>query len=184
MPVNREKMIAQLVLHEGLRLVPYVDPVGKLTLGVGYNLADRGQELFEFIIKRKLGPQNDIKITKDEALKVLRYDIDRVDRSVPAAVPEYYSFDDVRQRVLVDMVFNLGLRTFLTFVGTIAALRKKDWPTAVAHLKVTVWARQVGDGPGGKFDRADRLEQMLLTGLDYSVVANEHKKNLPSTTMA
>lgn len=35
-------LIDQLVRDEGLRLHPYIDSVGKLTIGVGRNLTDMG----------------------------------------------------------------------------------------------------------------------------------------------
>ena len=43
--MNRIK--AQLVRHEGLRLKPYRCTAGKLTIGIGRNLDDRGISLKE-----------------------------------------------------------------------------------------------------------------------------------------
>ena len=40
--MNRDRLRAQLVLHEGSRLKPYRDTVGKLTIGIGRNLDDVG----------------------------------------------------------------------------------------------------------------------------------------------
>ena len=37
-----EKLTAQLTKHEGLRLKPYHCPAGKLTIGIGRNLEDKG----------------------------------------------------------------------------------------------------------------------------------------------
>jgi len=38
----KEKLIRQLREHEGLRLPPYHCPAGKLTIGIGRNLGDKG----------------------------------------------------------------------------------------------------------------------------------------------
>ena len=40
--MDKEKLIEQLRLHEGVEHMPYKDTVGKLTIGVGRNLDDRG----------------------------------------------------------------------------------------------------------------------------------------------
>ncbi|WP_413910534.1 glycoside hydrolase family protein [Desulfobacula sp.] len=37
-----KKIADQLIKHEGLRLKPYHCPAGKLTIGVGRNLEDKG----------------------------------------------------------------------------------------------------------------------------------------------
>jgi lysozyme len=171
-----ERMEAQLVLHEGVKLRPYLDTDENWTLGVGYNVTARGLDDFERIIGRTLdwspfgldptAPQPDL-ITRDEALEVLRADIVRVDQATRVYFPEYASLDPIRQRVCLDLAFNLGFRA-LGFKNTIAAVKQHDWSTAARELFKSKWAYQVGDGPGGRYDRADRLAHMLLTGQDYS----------------
>ena len=59
MAYRMESMIGMLKRHEGLRLKPYQDTIGKLTIGYGRNLDDRG-------------------ISKEEAEYLLRNDISRV----------------------------------------------------------------------------------------------------------
>lgn len=168
--VNRERMEAQLVLHEGLRTEPYVDTEMNWTIGVGYNITGRGWDSLEKVIGRRVRPADGMtekaRITRDEALAVLRADIDRVERVVQVYFPEYDSLSEVRQRVCVDMAFNMGYGA-LKFKRTIAAMKARDWSTAAKELYRSKWAGQVGDGPGGHFDRADRLAKMLLTGVDY-----------------
>ncbi|MGR9580626.1 glycoside hydrolase family protein, partial [Pandoraea sputorum] len=66
------------------------------------------------------------------------------------------SLDPVRQRVLMNMAFNmqgklLGFRNFL------AAAQRGDWARASAEMLDSLWARQVGD-------RSKRLAKMMETG--------------------
>ena len=165
----------QLVLHEGLREDAYRDTLGYWTIGVGYNLSARGPAALETAIGRKFTVKDlqgrarysTLHITREEALKALRLDIKRVTGAVAAAWPFYSQLDPVRQKVAVDMAFNMGHKAE-RFVGTIAAIEAGDWPAAVSHLYHSRWAGQVGDGEGGQFDRADRLTRMLLTGEDYT----------------
>ena len=77
-----------LIRHEGLRLKPYRDTVGKLTIGVGRNLDDVG-------------------ITREEALYLLKNDIDNARRELIKTIPRFLDMDKVRQIVLISMTFNL-----------------------------------------------------------------------------
>ena len=43
---NRSKFLQQLTLHEGSRSHPYRCTSGKLTIGVGRNIEDRGTKPF------------------------------------------------------------------------------------------------------------------------------------------
>lgn len=166
--VNRTRMTAQLVLHEGLRTAPYLDTVKKWTIGVGYNISDRGLQFLEDAIGRTVSPRmQDLRITNAEALLVLDKDITRFESAVQVHFPEYAGLDEVRQRVCLDLAFNMGLRA-LGFNNTIAAIKRHDWSTASRHLWKSKWAGQVDDGPGKHWGRADRLTTMLLTGQDYT----------------
>lgn len=163
--VNRERMAEQLILHEGLRLKPYLCSEGYLTILVGYNVDARGwQEL-----GRMLGrPVNaDSVFTREDALKVLAIDIERFEKATIVHFPEYKKLSEVRQRVVLDMAFNMGFRA-LGFVQTKAAIISGNWSKAARELYKSKWANQVDDGEGGRFGRADRLVQMLLTNTDYT----------------
>lgn len=166
--VDKKKTEKQLVLHEGIRLVSYKDSLGFWTIGVGYNVDARGVGQLEKICGRSFaGPVESLTITRDEALKVLRYDIDNFEKAVQKYFPTYDTLNEVRQRVCLDMAFNLGFKA-LGFHQTIAYIKAGDWSGAAKQLYLSKWSRQVGDGPGGKWDRCDRLAKMLLTGLDYT----------------
>jgi lysozyme len=54
-----------LVQHEGLKLEPYLCPAGKLTIGIGRNLEDRGISIDEaqYLL------MNDISRCRKEAMK-------------------------------------------------------------------------------------------------------------------
>lgn len=167
--MNAKRLAEQLLLHEGLKEKAYRDTLGFWTVGVGYNLAARGKTELERVIGRSLpSDYAQIQITKGEALCMLNEDIRRIERRVVALFPTYLGLDEVRQRVVMDMAFNMGTKT-LGFVDTIDAIKKQDWPRVSRNLFRSRWARQVDDGEGGRFGRADRLAKMMLTGQDYVV---------------
>jgi lysozyme len=128
----------QLIDHEGLELKPYQCTADKLTIGVGRNIEDRG-------------------ITEDEARYLLKNDIKIVEDELLERKPEVAGLDSVRQRVLVDMGFNLGIPTLLKFQNMWAAIEEEDFERAADEAMDSRWAKQVGR-------RAERLCQAMATG--------------------
>lgn len=132
------RMKAELGRDEGVRLKPYRDGVGKLTLGIGRNLDDVG-------------------ITANEADYLLENDIGRAMAGLDAALPWWRELSEARQRALVNMAFNLGVAGLLGFRAAIAALHAGDYDAAAVAALDSRWARQVGM-------RADRIAAMLREG--------------------
>jgi lysozyme len=125
-----------IIQHEGLRLKPYKDTVGKLTIGVGRNLDDCG-------------------ISHDEALVLLENDLNSC-RYQLTQYSWFRTLDAVRQDVIVELVFNVGLQRALNFKKMIAALAEFDYATASKELLDSAWSKQVG--PNRSNDMAKRLE--------------------------
>lgn len=157
--VNRPAMVNQLVLHEGLKLVPYPDTQGNATCGVGYNVHARGWDLWEQITGYV--PTPDRPATREGCLAVLNADLDRLEQAVPRYWAYYTNLDEIRQRVVLDMAFNMGFNA-LGFKNCIAAIERKDWSRAARELYNSKWGHQVGEARG---QRCDRLARMMLTGL-------------------
>lgn len=167
--MDYERMEQQLVLHEGLRTKAYQDTEGFWTIGVGYNLSARGTGPLKQLLNRGFPTHvSQTTITDLEALRVLLFDIARVESELLTAWPYYAQLDGIRQRVALDMAFNLGIHGAANFVRTRHAVERGDYEEAVNDLYMSKWAHQVGDGEGGAFDRCDRLATMLRTGEDYT----------------
>jgi lysozyme len=136
--MNREKLIQLLKKHEGLRLKPYKDSVGKLTIGVGRNLSDVG-------------------IFEEEAEMMLMNDIDRCIDDLDYHIPWWDSIDEIRQMVLVDMCFNLGIFGLLGFKNTLESIKFGNYEKASQQMLDSKWAIQVGN-------RAKELSEMMRGG--------------------
>jgi lysozyme len=108
---------------EGLRLEPYVDITGHLTIGWGRNLVN-GIHIDE----AELMFQNDLKQTVDELLSCSWYE------PLPNAV----------KNALINMNFNLGIHKLLEFKEMIEALEHKNYREAARCALNSRWARQVG----------------------------------------
>jgi lysozyme len=136
-----DKLITQLKVHEGVRSKVYLDTEGIETIGVGRNLRDRG-------------------LSDDEIELMLANDIRDFQEEVENAFPWWSDLDDVRQRVVVDMAFNMGLGSLSKFVNTLAHIENGRYEEASVEMLDSKWARQVGD-------RANVLSNMMKTGEDH-----------------
>lgn len=111
--------------HEGLRLEPYTDTVGKLSIGYGRNLDDRG-------------------ISKDIAEAMLDEDMEIAERDCRTVYGE--GFDDLsveRQAVLIEMCFQLGRSRFAGFAQMLAKSIGGDHVGAANEMLNSKWAQQV-----------------------------------------
>ena len=132
------KLIDILIKHEGLRLKPYNDTVGKLTVGVGRNLYDVG-------------------ISKDEAMYLLNNDIEKVLFQCSKEFPWLPNLTDARKDVIYSMAFNLGMFGLLKFKKFLEAVAHGDYEEAKLEMLNSRWAMQVGN-------RAIELSKMMETG--------------------
>ncbi len=130
-------LVTELRRDEDRRLKPYLDTVGKITIGVGRNLTDVG-------------------ISSSECSILLENDIKRTLIWLDHHLPWWRTLDAIRQRVLINMAFNLGGK-LLTFVNALAAIQRTDYAAAANAMLASKWATQVGA-------RANRLADMMRTG--------------------
>ena len=130
-------LMNELKRDEGFRDCVYQCSAGKLTVGYGHNLEDSP-------------------IPEPVADSLLGYDIGAAMRDCER-FDLYYTLDDVRKRVIINMVFNLGANGVSKFKKMIAAIEAKDYVTAASEMLDSKWASQVGE-------RANRLSHLMLEG--------------------
>ena len=176
---QQERLRQQLILHEDLRLKPYHCTAAKQTIGVGYNISDRGWAPLERTTGRSRDSLSLGGLTREEALAQLDADITMFVEQIRKQLPRFDQLDAVRQRAIIDFVFNLGTVRAAAFKNAIAAgrlaleqtdpaLRQACWDACAFHMLDSAWSRQVDDGLGGRHGRADRLCGMIRTGKDYA----------------
>ena len=161
--LDREKLKAQLVKHEGKKNHVYKDTEGHPTIGVGFNLDRSGarakiEALGLDYAKVKAGTQD---LTDEQVYKMLDGDMDTAIADSKSVFPKFTDLSDVRQRVIVDMVFNLGKSKFLGFKKLIDAVKADDFAKAADEMKDSTWYTQVGQ-------RGKTLEKMMRTDMDPS----------------
>ena len=127
-----------LLRYEGIRLKPYRCTQGRLTIGIGRNLDDVG-------------------ISSEEAHLMLDNDIKRVKADADRELIWFDALDEVRQYVVLLMLFQLGPTTFRKFRRFIRAMDRQDYEIAAKEMLASDWAKQT---PA----RAQELAMLMLRG--------------------
>lgn len=130
----------QLMRDEGLRRYPYSDTTGHLTIGIGHNL--------------------DVKGLSAAAIDLIFWeDVADVTTDLDRRLPWWRTLNRARQRVLINMAFNLGVSGLLTFRHTLAHIQAQRFDEAAVEMLNSRWAGQVGQ-------RAVRLSHIMRSGED------------------
>lgn len=138
----RDKAKAQLRSDEGERFKLYRCTAGKLTIGVGHNIEDRG-------------------VSKQVSELMLEEDLSQAVQDAVYLFPGFNSrvdFTDNRKAALVNMAFQLGRDRLSGFARMRAAVAAGDWEAAADHALDSKWAKE--DTP----ERAKRVAAALREG--------------------
>ena len=145
MKYRKEHLLEELVKHEGLRLQVYQDTLGIDTIGIGRNLKDRGiskEELDELDIPT-IDHVYEYGITEADAMVLAENDVQIVEEELLRAHPCVEELDAVRQLVLVDMAFNMGVPRLCKFKKMWNAIHEKKFDVASKEMLDSRWANQV-----------------------------------------
>lgn len=141
---------AKLKIHEGEKLRPYMDCCGRfwrecacsrrgnLTIGIGHNLEyGISRDASDFIFEQ------DLSVAVAECRREFLW-FDRLDA--------------VRQDVIINLAFNMGIERLKGFRRMLDAAEHDDWETAAYELFNSLWAKQV------QKPRRDDLVNALANG--------------------
>lgn len=130
-----------IIQDEGCELDAYQDKSGIWTIGYGHNIESNG-----------------LRIRQEQAEELLNEDIQRAYLGAKRLVSNFSELDEVRQAVVVSMVYQMGLTRAMKFkVHTIPLIEARKFREAAARLRRSLWARQTPE-------RVERLAVMLETG--------------------
>jgi lysozyme len=146
-PANLALLLAELRRDEGVRYVEYPDSKGIPTTGVGHNL--------------RISPLPagwTYPLSDDRVDQLLTGDLGDTFAQLNASLSWWTTLDDVRQRVIANMCFNMGISDLLDFHNTLAAMQCGSYAIAAAGMKASKWYGEVGA-------RAARLCSAMETGV-------------------
>ena len=140
-----DKLREELIYDEGVRLDVYRCTEGYLTVGIGHKIIDGDIEYGKpegYTITEKR-----MKQLFDLDVAVVREDCHRL----------YNDFDDLpeeAQRIIANMMFNLGLPTMKKFRGMKRCVDERNWSGAADEMVDSRWYEQVTN-------RANRLVKRM-----------------------
>tara|TARA_R100000306_G_C4360989_1_gene135254 strand:+ start:420 stop:908 length:489 start_codon:yes stop_codon:yes gene_type:complete len=141
---DREDLIKQIAHHEGIVLKVYIDSLGFDTIGIGRNLEHRGIADLELAhMEKTISDIYENGITEEDAYFLAHQDIGIVEKELLSSRSIVRELDAIRQRVLVDMAFNMGMPRLNKFVLMWKAIDSQNFSSAALEMMDSRWARQV-----------------------------------------
>ena len=140
-----DKLKEEIKTDEGVIYEVYLDHLGYKTCGVGH-------------LCRATDPENKLEV--GDPVSVERVDIlfaEDLETTIDECKLLYNNFDDLPeevQRIIANMMFNMGRPRLSRFHKMKKAVDNKDWVEASVQMKDSLWARQVPN-------RADRLVKRM-----------------------
>lgn len=134
---NLTDLEKQVIQDEGFKTIPYQDTKGYWTCGVGWNMDANPMRESEVIFRLR----NDLLEAKGYAEKF----------------DWFKNLNEVRQNVIIEMIFNLGLNKFNQFQKMIIAIKNNHFSEAAHEMLNSKWATQVKG-------RAERLAAQMESG--------------------
>ncbi|MEK9917821.1 MAG: hypothetical protein VW496_00370 [Pelagibacteraceae bacterium] len=159
MKYNRLQLISELKKHEGIVLHVYKDILGIDTIGIGRNLQDRGilEEEFETMSVSSMEEIYENGISEGDAIYLATNDIAIVEDELLKRHPCVENLDPVRQMVLVDMAFNMGVPRLCGFKRMWRNIHENLFHAASIEMLDSKWANQVKS-------RATKLAERMCVG--------------------
>lgn len=145
-PENEQHLIEELRFDEGVRYVPYRDTKDIPTVGVGHNLQ-----------ASPLPAGWSYPLTDAQVDTLLAQDLANVYSDLNRDLPWWVDLNDVRQRVICNMCFQLGMSKLSGFRNTLAAMRQGNYSDAADGMLNSAWASQTPN-------RAKRLADLMRSG--------------------
>lgn len=141
--MNLNRLLKTIGKDEGCKLKLYRCTSNKLTIGIGRNIEDNG-------------------IRKDEVKLMFKNDVDEVVNNLAPALKRKFginfnSLSDIRQEVLLNMAFQLGIPRLLKFKNTFRYLKNKSFKKCSIEMLNSLWAKQTPK-------RAKRLSNLMKGG--------------------
>jgi lysozyme len=139
--MNIEKLREEIAADEGEVHEIYLDHLGLATFGIGHLVRDDDPES---------GLPVGTPVDKDRVVEAFESDIETVLSDCIKLYPDFDDLPEEAQRVIANMMFNMGRPRLSKFKGMKSGVDARDWNRAADEMVDSRWYRQVTN-------RADRL---------------------------
>ena len=131
--MDTDLLCQELRRDEGVRYAVYLDSKGIPTIGVGHNCqawplpVDWVQPL-----------------TDDQVNQLLTHDLDFVFSGLDLHLTWWRQLDEVRQRSIANMCFNMGIQILMEFHNSLHFMQTEQYGLAASDFRQSEWFSQVG----------------------------------------
>ena len=143
--MNIEKLREELERDEGCVYNVYLDHLGYPTFGIGHLVLDSDPEH---------GLEVGAIVSEDRVIEVFESDVQSVLSDCNRLYEDFDDLPEEAQRVIANMMFNMGLTRLSKFKGMKRGVDTRDWHQAADEMVDSRWYRQVTN-------RADRLVERM-----------------------
>ena len=143
--MNIEKLREELERDEGCVYNVYLDHLGYPTFGIGHLVLDSDPEH---------GLEVGTIVSEDRVIEVFEQDVQSVLSDCNRLYEDFDDLPEEAQRVIANMMFNMGLTRLSKFKGMKRGVDTRDWHQAADEMVDSRWYRQVTN-------RADRLVERI-----------------------
>ena len=143
--MNIEKLREELERDEGCVYNVYLDHLGYPTFGIGHLVLDSDPEH---------GLEVGTIVSEDRVIEVFEQDVQSVLSDCNRLYEDFDDLPEEAQRVIANMMFNMGLTRLSKFRGMKRGVDARDWNQAADEMVDSRWYRQVTN-------RAHRLVERM-----------------------
>ena len=140
-----EKLREEIKYDEGSVNEIYLDHLGLATFGLGHLVTEWDKEY---------GWEVGTPVSEDRCNEVFDSDIQIVLADCEQLYPDFNELPEEVQRIIANMMFNMGRPRLSKFKGMKAGVDARDWNKAADEMVDSRWYRQVTN-------RADRLVERM-----------------------
>jgi len=143
--MNMEKLREELENDEGVKYEIYNDHLGYPTFGIGHLILDSDPEY---------GSDTGTEVSEDRVKEAFASDVVGVVSDCETLYPDFEELPEDAQRIIANMMFNMGRPRLSKFKGMKRGVDAQDWNAAADEMVDSSWYKQVTN-------RADRLVERM-----------------------
>jgi len=143
--MDLEKLREELEIDEGCKYEIYLDHLGYATFGIGHLVVEHDAEY---------GKEIGTYVSENRVIKVFEQDIETVLSDCNRLYEDFEDLPEEAQRVIANMMFNMGYTRLSKFSGMKSGVDARDWDAAADEMIDSRWYYQV-------INRANRLVERM-----------------------
>ncbi len=143
--MDLKQLRLELEEDEGIKFEVYKDHLGYPTFGIGHLITEDDEEY---------GKPVGYSIEKSRVVSVFENDMQGVIKDCTKLYEDFDELPEEAQRIIANMMFNMGLTRLSKFKGMKRGVDARDWDAAADEMVDSNWYKQVTN-------RADRLVERM-----------------------